>query len=419
VRGTLCAIGTSQDSIRFVPEFEDSTNRGWGGIWCRGSFEDTSAIEYTYISWAGYAIEADSQASVLVKHTRINNGEIRVLSNSWAGIDSCILYPVINSVYVRDASADVTNCYSIYPDTAQHGMHVYFYSNSCGTVQGCRFMNGRSSGFDFSSRVDFINNRIINLSLGVGLSNGASGIVANNIFSNSERLFIGATDSVLVTNNTFYRTRNGIMLSGTTNDTYIKNNIFLGDSVGIGAQLTPGLFANISYNDFYDNQINYENCAPDTTNIFLNPLVQDTINFRLSLGSPCIDAGDPNPLFNDVDSTRNDIGCWGGPWGESYPYSPVLSHQPKPIPMEFALLPPYPNPFNSVLVIPFTLPVEKDVIINIFNILGQRVQKYTFPPLSPGVHRVVWNSGSCASGLYIIQLISGGKKLNQKALLLR
>jgi hypothetical protein len=97
----------------------------------------------------------------------------------------------------------------------------------------------------------------------------------------------------------------------------------------------------------------------------------------------------------------------------------VLPHQTKPLPQEFALLPPYPNPFNSVLVIPFTLPIEIGATIIIYNILGQKVQEYTFPPLSPGVHRVVWNAGSCASGLYIIKLSTNNQEFKQKALLIK
>jgi hypothetical protein len=89
------------------------------------------------------------------------------------------------------------------------------------------------------------------------------------------------------------------------------------------------------------------------------------------------------------------------------------------IPTEFSLLPPYPNPFNSTLTIPFTLPIQSEATISIYNILGQQVRRFAFPPLSPGAHRVLWNASSCASGVYIIRLISSNKELNQKALLLK
>jgi len=58
-------------------------------------------------------------------------------------------------------------------------------------------------------------------------------------------------------------------------------------------------------------------------------------------------------------------------------------------------------------------------MITIYNILGQKVQGFTFPPLPPGVHRVVWNSGSCASGIYIVRMMSAGKEFNRKVVLLK
>jgi hypothetical protein len=38
---------------------------------------------------------------------------------------------------------------------------------------------------------------------------------------------------------------------------------------------------------------------------------------------------------------------------------------------------------------------------------------------STGVHRVVWNSGPCASGLYIIRLMTENKEFKQKVILLK
>jgi len=92
---------------------------------------------------------------------------------------------------------------------------------------------------------------------------------------------------------------------------------------------------------------------------------------------------------------------------------------PEVTPHEFTLYPCYPNPFNSTLVIPFTLPIQSEATITIYNILGQKVQQFAFPPLSPGARQVLWNATSCASGIYIIQLISDGKQFNQKVVLLK
>ncbi|MFB0515217.1 MAG: FlgD immunoglobulin-like domain containing protein, partial [Candidatus Neomarinimicrobiota bacterium] len=35
-------------------------------------------------------------------------------------------------------------------------------------------------------------------------------------------------------------------------------------------------------------------------------------NYRLAAGSPCIDAGHPDPVYNDLDGSINDIGAFGG-----------------------------------------------------------------------------------------------------------
>lgn len=50
-------------------------------------------------------------------------------------------------------------------------------------------------------------------------------------------------------------------------------------------------------------------------NIDLDPSFTDpkTGDFRLSEESPCIDAGHPNPEYNDLDGSRNDLGMYGGP----------------------------------------------------------------------------------------------------------
>ena len=51
-------------------------------------------------------------------------------------------------------------------------------------------------------------------------------------------------------------------------------------------------------------------------NIAGDPLFMDPENgdFRLKTGSPCIDAGNSDPIYNDPDGSRNDMGAYGGPW---------------------------------------------------------------------------------------------------------
>ena len=46
--------------------------------------------------------------------------------------------------------------------------------------------------------------------------------------------------------------------------------------------------------------------------LFINPEDGD---FQLQIGSPCIDKGDSSVVYNDFDGSRNDIGAYGGPYG--------------------------------------------------------------------------------------------------------
>ena len=100
-----------------------------------------------------------------------------------------------------------------------------------------------------------------------------------------------------------------------------KNNVVTEANKGIIA-LGSGIV--FKYNDVWNNNINYTGFEPDSTNLTVDPMVvnddstQGDLDFHLQMFSPLIDAGDPNIL--DEDSTRSDIGLYGGPYGESYIY---------------------------------------------------------------------------------------------------
>jgi len=51
-----------------------------------------------------------------------------------------------------------------------------------------------------------------------------------------------------------------------------------------------------------------------TGNISADPLFADSENgdYRLKPDSPCLDAGNSDPIFNDPDGSRNDMGAYGG-----------------------------------------------------------------------------------------------------------
>ena len=56
----------------------------------------------------------------------------------------------------------------------------------------------------------------------------------------------------------------------------------------------------------------------DSTNIVGEPLFIDPQrgDFHLDSVSVAVNAGDPDASFNDPDGSRNDLGAYGGPWGQ-------------------------------------------------------------------------------------------------------
>ncbi len=71
---------------------------------------------------------------------------------------------------------------------------------------------------------------------------------------------------------------------------------------------------------------------------------------------------------------------------------------------DFSLSQNYPNPFNSVTTISFSIPEESNVLIRVYNILGQELETIFDGKVLPGKHNTIWDGSKYASGLYIITL---------------
>ncbi|MBK7141499.1 MAG: T9SS type A sorting domain-containing protein [bacterium] len=94
------------------------------------------------------------------------------------------------------------------------------------------------------------------------------------------------------------------------------------------------------------------------------------------------------------------------------------------VPRQFALAQNYPNPFNPTTTISYTLPRRANVILEVFNLLGQRVATLVNGEQSAGDHRVEFDasggtSGRLASGLYFYRLEAGEIRETRKMLLVK
>ena len=93
------------------------------------------------------------------------------------------------------------------------------------------------------------------------------------------------------------------------------------------------------------------------------------------------------------------------------------------IPKIFALIDPYPNPFNATTTIEFHVPRRARIGLRLYDAAGRLVRTLKDDHCKPGVHRVVWDGridrdGIVASGIYFCKLTVEHEKVFTKKLVL-
>ena len=73
-------------------------------------------------------------------------------------------------------------------------------------------------------------------------------------------------------------------------------------------------------------------------------------------------------------------------------------------PVNFILKQNYPNPFNATTIIQYKIPVDADVVLNIYNINGQMVDQLVNQHQKEGQYSVDWSSANMPSGIYFYWL---------------
>ncbi len=86
---------------------------------------------------------------------------------------------------------------------------------------------------------------------------------------------------------------------------------------------------------------------------------------------------------------------------------------------EFRLRQNYPNPFNPTTTIDFYLPKTSEVILKIFNILGEEVANLLSASLLSGHYSYQWDARNYPSGIYYYQIQAGDFREVKKMILLR
>ena len=94
------------------------------------------------------------------------------------------------------------------------------------------------------------------------------------------------------------------------------------------------------------------------------------------------------------------------------------------LPTEYALDQNYPNPFNPDTEIGYALPVNSEVELSVFNVLGQKVATLVQGEQAAGYHTVRWNGtnsdgSSVASGIYFYRITTEQFTTSKKMMMLK
>jgi len=136
--------------------------------------------------------------------------------------------------------------------------------------------------------------------------------------------------------------------------------------------------------------------------------------------------------LNDITTVYTDVVLILDAWGNSgVPFvngdgtvtiNEVLSNKkPDNYPTVFSLDQIYPNPFNPVTSIVFSVPEHsnENVVIQVFDISGRLVTTLIEKTYKPGRYKLLWDASEVSSGIYFAEFRAGSTRQIQKITLLK
>jgi hypothetical protein len=250
---------------------------------------------------------------------------------------------------------------------------------------------------------------------------------------------------------------NAFSFANLTNNTIVKNHATVKGGAIHTTSAEPTVMNSILWNNkapeeseiFVENgtiHVSYSDVDggwPGTGNLDVNPHLISVLGL-LRFRSPCIDAGNPDPMYNDPESMfspghaqlpargtiRNDMGAYGGPyavgWWNFFDFTKevqTIEDEQQEVLAENRQkdfqVSSYPNPFNNQTAISFDLQFDDFVSLKIYNVLGQEVASLVSGKLQAGSHRYAWNATRVASGIYFYRLEVNGKMYQKKLILMK
>ena len=124
----------------------------------------------------------------------------------------------------------------------------------------------------------------------------------------------------------------------------------------------------------------------------------------------------PEGLVEDIEGRPNPPISWSF---SGFPVGCVEETPTEVIPRVFHLSRNFPNPFNEATTFFYSVPEASRIVLEVYDIKGQFVERLVDGPRKPGTNRVIWRPEGLASGLYLCVLRSGGDMQVRKLVLVK
>ncbi len=404
VKGSLVAIGTSTDSIKFISYRSTPLDTDWYAVRvdAGGSFK----AAYCQFKNAYAGIDYRNSANDTVKNCLF-------LNNFMYGIRTKNSNLVIQNNTIKDMNVG----YGIYLDS----------TNS--TISGNTISNVIYGIDAYKSFPMVSNNTIIGTALGSGSGTQFGFRTAGTwttqqtpfaVFSNN--LDSGQFDQAAVVASARLKVQGSsrikIVAPSPVPDEPPQNIAIL----GLGADTAIVRNSTVSYSGYSTS---------------LAALIKVTGQPTLNLGRTNADSGKNSILkgtkSKSLENTLTDSTVFAefNYWGVASPpstyfqglvdFTPFLSASPKlivsredesqfsNIPANFSVSQNYPNPFNPTTTINFSLPIAEKVALTIYNILGQKIKILLDGEKPAGTHNVIWDGtdsrgAPVSSGIYFYKI---------------
>jgi len=338
-------------------------------------------------------------------------------------IDGSNQGPVVRFENGEDSRAIITG-FTITHGYSDNGGGIYCQNSSPVIFKNLIIQNETYSGFwpygqgagIFCENSDavIINNQILD-----NFANGTDGGRGGGIFS--------MDSSPDIINNTIYGNEAlwfGGGICSISSNAVIVNSILWGNTASDGPEIYfEDNSPQVTYSDIYAgwSGVGNINSNPEFRNRNGGDFRLMSTQYGFPYDSPCIDVGAPYILDAVLDSlwglgtTLSDMGAFGGGDFELAGVEDDLGEYPQLITVAGN----YPNPFNSRTVIRFSLIEPGDVSMEVFDLLGRRVEAFTRQYRGAGEHNIIWDGENKSAGVYFYTIKGDSFSISRKMLLLK